>query len=93
MTTAEKERVVYRRGRDRDFTEEEYEQLSAEVRAAEERGDEEEHDRLFRMLPMEPSIVRACARAWGKQHILALGVDLTEANLKFGEGWLDEIPD
>ncbi len=91
MTTAEKERVVYARGRDRDFTEEEYEQLSDKIDAAEERGDFEEFDRLMKILPIEPRVLKAFAVGYGKDFIIESGYDLTEANLEFGEGWLDEI--
>ncbi len=92
MTTAvEKERVVYARGRDRDFTEEEYDQLQEEANAARERGDIEEFDRLMTILPVPPRILKAFAVGFGRDFIIESGYDLTEANLEFGEGWLDKI--
>ncbi len=81
------------RGRTRNFTEEEYYKINDEFRAAEERGDEAEMARIFSLIPMRPKVVRAFARAWGKDFIIGIGVDLTEANIAFGEGWLDELED
>ncbi len=88
---ADNERVIYARGRDRDFTEEEYEQLQEEVNAARERGDTEEFDRLMTIFPVPPRILKAFAIGFGRDFIIESGYDLTEANLEFGEGWLDEI--
>ena len=88
---AEKERVVFRRGRDRDFTKEEYDELNAQLHAAEEREDWEEFDRLIKIVPLPPRILKAFAVGYGRDFIIETGYDLTEANLEFGEGWLDEI--
>lgn len=82
-------RVVYRHGRERDFTEEEYYALSDEIRAAKERGDMETYDRLFDILPVNPDVVMAFKKVYGKEYVLNMNLDLTEANLRFGEGWLD----
>jgi hypothetical protein len=88
--TATQERVIFARARDRDYTAEEYNQLWDELQAAKDRNDEPEVDRLTRLLPMVPYIVRAFKRVYGKEAVLEVGFDLTQANLEYGEGWLDE---
>lgn len=92
MTTAvEKEPEVYMHGRDRNFTEEEYEQINKEFDVAEKRGDETEMFRIFSQIPMSPKVVRAFAKVLGKELLFEINADLTEANREFGEGWLDEM--
>lgn len=81
---------IYMHGKDRDFTEEEYDALSDEMWAAREKGDMETYRRLGCMLPAHPDAAKIFKEVYGKEYVLALGLDLTEANLRFGEGWLDE---
>ncbi len=90
MSVAEK-REVYVHGRDRTFTEEEYEEMLDELLAACKRDDEEAMFRLAGMLPADPDVLKAFAYGFGRDAILEIGYDLTEANRKFGEGWLDEF--
>jgi hypothetical protein len=88
---AEKDAGVYMRGRDRNFTEEEYHRISDEYFAAEARGDEVERLRLLRLIPMNPMVIKAFAEVYGRDFVIESGYDLTEANIAYGKGWLDEI--
>ena len=81
------------RGKDRDFTSEEYFELGDRLQAADERGDEEEFVRLAKMYPVSPTAARAFAKVYGKDFVEYCGFDLTEANIKYGEGWLDAFKD
>lgn len=81
---------VYMHGKERNFTEEEYVALSNEMWAAERRGDLETYERIDNILPADPDIVKIFKKVYGKEYLLSLELDLTEANLRFGEGWLDE---
>lgn len=85
------ERKVILRTRDRDFTMEEYDALSAEYDKAEELDDEAEMSRIIRLLPMNADVMMAFASVYGKEFMLECGFDMTEANIKYGEGWLDEL--
>lgn len=85
------ERKVVGYTRDRDFTMKELDALVAEFNAAEERNDEKEADRLIRMLPMDADVMMAFASVCGKEFMIECGFDMTEANMKYGEGWLDEL--
>ncbi len=87
----EKERVVFMRGRNQDFTQEEYDRINAEYHAAEKRGDEAAMIRILPQIPMSPRVIRAVAKVYGKDFILEADYDLTEANIAYGEGWLDEL--
>ncbi len=88
--TATVAREIYRRGRDRDFTLKEVVALCDEISEAMRNGDEETADRLFFMFPMDPGIAKIFKEVYGKKFLLEAGGDLTEANLVYGEGWLDE---
>lgn len=83
------EQAVYMHGKERNFTKEEYYALSDEIWAAEKRGDAETCERLFDTLPTNPDVAKAFKEVFGKEYVLSLGLDLTEANLRFGEDWLD----
>ncbi len=87
--SAIEEPVIFRHGKDRNFTKEEYFALDDEMWAAKRRGDEETYERIARILPANPDVVKAFKEVYGKEYILSMGLDLTEANLRFGEGWLD----
>lgn len=84
------ERVIYRHGKDRDFTKEEFFALSDEMWEAKRRGDMETYDRIDEILPANPKIAKIFKEVYGKEYLLAMGLDLTEANMRYGEGWLDE---
>lgn len=88
MTTAAK-REIYIHGRTRDYTMEEYTQICDKALDAEEKGDVEEYGRLAREIPLDPVVAKAAKIAFGKQHLIETNADLTEANLVYGEGWLD----
>ncbi len=81
--------TIYMHGRERNFTEEEYFALGGEMWEAKERGDMETYERLSDLLPVNPDVAKAFKDVYGKEYLLAMGLDLTEANLRFGEGWLD----
>lgn len=83
------ERIIYSRGRERDFTKEEYFSLLKEQGAAFDRGDMAEFDRISDMLPIAPVVAKAIKDVYGKEYLLNLDLDLTDADYEFGEGWLD----
>ncbi len=82
---------IYAYTRDGGMTKEQYDDLHARLDAAEERGDTEEYDRLLHFVPLEPTIAKAAGNTYGKDFLLAAGFDLTEADMVFGKGWLDEL--
>lgn len=90
MMTAVGTEPVYRYSKDRKFTREEYWALSLELLEAIRNKDKETFARLNAILPVKPEIAKIFKDVYGKEYILALGVDLTEANMRYGEGWLDE---
>ncbi len=81
--------AIYRHGKDRNFTKQEYFALNSEMWAAKEKGDMETYERLSDLLPVNPDVAKAFKEVYGKEYLLDTGLDLTEANLRFGEGWLD----
>lgn len=85
------EQKTYAYGRDHEFTKEEFDTLMIEVRDAFDRDDDEAIDRLFPQLPMDADVAMAFASVYGKSFIIENGFDLTQANMKFGEGWIDEL--
>jgi hypothetical protein len=89
MTVAEAE-PVYRYSKDRKFTREEYWALADELSEAIRNKDKETVKRLNSIMPARAEIVKIFKDVYGKEYVLALGIDLTEANMRYGEGWLDE---
>jgi len=84
-------RRIVAHGKDRDFTFDEVWELYERVCDAEERGDDEEVDRLLAQTPISPQTAAGVKRVFGDYGVeLLKGFDLTEANLAFGEGWIDE---
>jgi hypothetical protein len=81
---------VYMHSRNGGMTKEEYWNLCDQLHAAEKRGDEKEYDRLLRIIPLNASAAKAAKETWGKEFIISSGFDVTEANIKYGERWLDE---
>lgn len=88
MTVATK-KEIFLHGKDRDFTAEEWEELSEQIGQAFRRGDLEEVRRIGKMVPADPITAKALKNAFGKDWVIEKGFDLTEANRKWGEGWLD----
>jgi hypothetical protein len=83
-------KAIFRHGRDHDFTEEEFFALQDKAMDAYDRGDIKEFLRITDILPANPNVAKAFKEVYGKEVILSSGRDLTEANLKWGEGWLNE---
>jgi hypothetical protein len=91
MTTAvQAERRVFMHGAERDFTAKEIGELIGQASEAYSKKDWDEFDRLAKTIPFEPIVAKAIKNVYGKAELLSGDYDLTEANLVFGEGWLDE---
>lgn len=88
MTVEEKK--IFLHGRNRDFTGEEFDELSDMMGEALMRGDKEEVRRIGRIIPANPITAMAFKQVYGKEWLINTGADLTEATLYWGEGWLDE---
>jgi hypothetical protein len=86
---ARPEPEIYRHGKDRNFTRDEADEIRDRAMEAYDRGDREEFRRIYKAIPISPNVVEAFAGGYGKDAIMACGFDLTEANLKLGEGWLN----
>ena len=69
--TVQKERAVFRHGRDRDFTREEFIARRNERDAAKARGDMETYERIKAILPANPHVVKAFKDVYGKDFILS----------------------
>lgn len=90
MTATKEEDNVFLHTAHGNITYAEFEELGDRILAADERGDKAEVTRLLKSLPLDPDYAMAKKVLMGKERLLAQGWDLTEANMKFGEGWLDE---
>lgn len=93
MTTASIENDVFLHGKDRNYSYDEYCEITDKAFAAHKRGDIEEYNRIILSIPLSPFIAKKLKRVHGKQYLFEIGADLTEANLEFGEGWLDNAED
>ncbi len=82
---------IYIHTRDGGMTKEQYDDLHARLDAAEERGDTKEYDRLLHFVPLSADVAKAFGNVYGRGFLLSAGFDLTEADIKFGKGWLDEL--
>ncbi len=80
---------VFLHGKDRNYTYDEYCEIVDLAMAADDRGDIDEYNRITLSLPLHPVIARKMKLFKGKDYLVEIGADLTEANLVFGEGWLD----
>ncbi len=80
---------IFLHGKDRNFTTEEWEILSEQIGQAFRRGDMEEVCRIGSIIPLDANVAKAFKEIYGKQRLLDAEMDLTEATLKWGEGWLD----
>ena len=87
--TNEKDEVVFHTARG-DMTGAEFNEIVDKILEAHDRGDNEEVRRLARLVPLDPDFGMALKLFYGKNEVLEGDWDLTEANMKFGEGWLDE---
>lgn len=63
--------------------------LRASLKAAEAGNDEEEY-RLMMMLPLAPHLAMAAKEVYGVEYVKTSGFDLSEANRKFGDAWLEK---
>jgi hypothetical protein len=87
------ESEVFLHGKDRNFTRKEIDDLHEKMAEAEKRGDDAEFMRLAKIIPLDPNVAMANLEVYGKEHLLSMGFDLTEADLKWGEGWMDKSDD
>lgn len=61
------------------------------IRAAEEAGNDEEAERLMQhVLPLAPHLAMAAKEMYGKQYLIEGGYNLSEADVEFGDGWLEK---
>ncbi len=81
---------IYIHSRNGGMTIHEYDTLHEQLADADARGDEKEYDRISRLIPITADVAKAIKEVYGRDFIIASGFDVTEANMKFGEGWLDE---
>lgn len=56
-----------------------------------ERGDIEGYDRIIRKLPLVPNIALMKLDDMGKEKLLASGYNLKDADIVYGEGWMDRM--
>lgn len=71
------------------YTHEETMAILRQLIAADDRGDEEEYDRLTHLFPMPAYLAKAILDIHGKEHLLNMGYDLSEAEARYGKNWLD----
>lgn len=90
MSTAFENESTLTHARDRTYTEAEIESLTDQMNEAYIKGDKEEFVRIARIIPLSPIWATAIKEVYGKDYLLGLGFDLTEATFQLGEGWLDE---
>ena len=90
MTTQLDEAGIFLHGKDRTYSFDEYQEITDRALAADDRGDENEYHRLILSMPLHPIVAKGIKIRHGKEYLLEIGADLTEANLVYGEGWLDE---
>ncbi len=84
---------IFLHGKEHDYTYDEYCKIVDLAIAADDRGDVDEYNRIALSLPLHPVIAKKMKLFKGKDYLLEIGADLTEANLVFGEGWLDAAED
>ncbi len=89
-TAVQAEEKVFMHGERRNYTVEEFDELVEDLTTAYANENWDEFSRIGRTVPFHPVVAKAIKEVYGKEALLARGYDLTEANLKFGEGWLDE---
>ncbi len=73
----------------RKFTEEEMDALYEKTMDAVAAGNDEEADRLVKLMPIHPRWAKIIAEVYGKEYLLE-NFNITHATEVFGEGWLDE---
>lgn len=72
------------------WTDDEHMSHIDEMLAAFKRGDTMEGIRIGQIMPFNPIMAMAIKNVYGKEYLLDMGLNLTRANEKWGEGWLDE---
>ena len=90
MSAVDEMDQIFLHGKDRNWTLRDFIEANRKANEADDRGDHEEAERIWLTIPADPYYVLAQKKLFGKEAVLEMGWDLTEANLKFGEGWLDE---
>jgi hypothetical protein len=80
---------VLLRGRNRDFTVGETVRLLDLIDEAARLHDWEVVKTIGRVLPVDPEIALYILRIHGRQKLLEMGFDLTEADIMHGEGWME----
>lgn len=71
------------------MTDEEKWELLDAIEAAEDADNKEEAERLMHALPLAPGLARIAKESYGKEFLIENGYNLAEANVEFGDGWLD----
>lgn len=74
----------------RHYTEEERDALYEACMDALLAGDQEESDRILRVMPIHPRWAKIAAEVYGKE-FAKRSFNLTHADEVYGEGWLDAI--
>jgi hypothetical protein len=52
-------------------------------------GDREEEHRLLCLIPLAPHLAKAAKEMYGKEFLIEEGYDLSDADMEFGDGWLE----
>lgn len=84
MTTAFEERLR------KSYTQEEQDRMIEAYAQAIRDGDDEKADDILIDLPLDPEWAMNIASVMGKKYLEA-SFNITDANRKFGEGWLDGL--
>lgn len=72
------------------LTTEKITRLTDEMLAAFKRGDAEEGVRIGKIIPLHPIMAMAVKNIYGKDFLMEMDLNLTRANKKWGEGWINE---
>lgn len=72
-----------------EWTHEESMDVIEQILAAGERGDEAEYKRLIRLFPLPAYLAKFAKEQFGKDYVLNMGFDLSEAEERYGANWLD----
>jgi hypothetical protein len=62
--------------------------VGVEAIEAKKRGDEAEYERIMKTIPIEPSLAKNAKECFGADLLIKSGYNLSEADAKFGPGWL-----
>lgn len=72
------------------MTWEEKEVILDAIYAANRAGNEDEAQRLMIELPLAPGMAQIAKELYGKEYLIENGYNLSEANMEFGDDWLNE---